>query len=431
MLSRCWRWAALGAVLAVTAPGRAETPYYPVVAASDSPAAIGRPIAIAKPVVTLERPVASVASPAPVPPPGYREPGTIIRCQAPDGPYTPLSQSGYQPATSPPPSAPPVSPPPYGTPADGYIPGAPVEQPVGHGNGFWDHCRDWFSGNNGGGFNCQSDTAYESLITPVSNPFFYEDPRALTEVRPLFIWQTIPHNSHGLDGGNAFFYGLQGRFAFNDRWSIVINKLGGVTIDPHVSPGVTEFGGSHSGFAEINIGPKFTFLHNTTNNTVAAFGLNLDLPVGSSSVLQDTGTLSLDPYFTIGHTFGRTSWGQFNVVSTAGFNFAADNKRSDFWHMGVHLDYDVASAHRWYPLLELNWFHYTSSGSAHNLNFEGLDLGNFGSTGVAGQDNLSMALGFRYKLNEHVQFGIAAEFPLIRAQEIQDFRLTLDMILRY
>jgi hypothetical protein len=391
---------------------------------------IGRPIATAKPVAALERPVTAAATgdanAAPVPPVGYHEPGTIVRCQAPDGPY----QSLYQPPAAPPPPPPPPGV--YGAPADGYIPGAPVDQPLGHGQGFWDRCREWFGGTNGHGFNCQSDTAYDSLITPVSNPFFYEDPRSVTEVRPLFIFQTVPHHgASGLDGGNAFFYGLQGRFAFNDRWSLVVNKLGAVTIDPHATAEETAFTGSHTGFSEFNLGPKFTFLHNTTNNTVAAFGLNFDLPIGSKSVLQDTGTLSLDPYFTIGHTFGRTSWGQFNIISTTGYNFGVDNKRSDFFHTGLHLDYDIASAHRWYPLIELNWFHYTTSGKAHPLNFEGVDLGNFGSTGVSGQDQFSMAAGFRYKLNDHVQFGIAGEFPLIRPQEIQDFRLTIDMILRY
>ena len=46
----------------------------------------------------------------------------------------------------------------------------------------------------------------------------------------------------------------------------------------------------------------------------------------------------------------------------------------------MHLDFDVANLHRIYPLVELNWYHYNRSGKARDLNFEGADLVNFGSS---------------------------------------------------
>ena len=440
MMGKRLRWAAaLGAILAGQAAAErsaAETPsYYPVVAESNA-AVLGRPIATSVPVAALQRPVPIAQTPvppllndsasAPLAPVAFSEPAAIIRGQAPDGPY----QSMYQPPTPPPPPPPPgvTTTPPYGAPQDGYIPGAPYDRPLAHPNGFFDRCKDFLGGSDGKGFNCHSDTAYESLITPVSNPFFFEDPRSVTEVRPLFLYQTAPSRTPIFAGGDSYFFGLQGRLALNDRWSIVINKLGIVSFSPR-NP--TDELGKSTGFAEFNIGPKFTFLHNTTSNTVAAFGLNFDLPVGDKKVLQDTGSLSLDPYFTFGWTFGQSSYGQFNLVDTTGFNFAVDNQRSDFFHTALHLDYDIARAHKWYPLIELNWFHYLQSGSVHNFNFEGIDLGNFGSNGVSSRDDLNLAAGFRYKFNEHAQVGVAAEFPIIRAQDIQEFRMTFDVIFRY
>ena len=35
------------------------------------------------------------------------------------------------------------------------------------------------------------DRAYK-LLKPVTNPFLFEDPRALTEIRPIFMWQKTP-----------------------------------------------------------------------------------------------------------------------------------------------------------------------------------------------------------------------------------------------
>src|SRR5262249_20078917 len=208
--------------------------------------------------------------------------------------------------------------------------------------GFFGHAHDWFGGTHhghNGGF-CQSDHEFDVFASPVTNPFYMEDPRALTEVRPLFIAQNSPNHVPVFAGGNSYFYGVQGRVAFNDQWSLVINKFGFVTFDPN-NPNVDLH--SKTGFAEIHLGPKWTFLHNASTNTVAAVGLTLEVPFGSKQVLQDTGTLSLDPYISFAQSFGRTSYGQFNFMGTAGFNFSVDDQRSSFFHTGLHLDYDVAS----------------------------------------------------------------------------------------
>ena len=62
---------------------------------------------------------------------------------------------------------------------------------------------------------------------------------------------------------------------------------------------------------------------------------------------------------------------------------------------------------------------------------EGRDLINFGSSGIAGGHSFSIATGIRYKFNENIQAGIAAEFPLVRKYDLLDFRLTVDLIFRY
>jgi hypothetical protein len=289
---------------------------------------------------------------------------------------------------------------------------------------------DMFNGLGGGGpeGKClESDHCFDYFASPVSNPFYFEDPRSLTEVRPIFMYQTIPGSNPVYRGGNAEFYGVQARVAITDQWSFVMNKLGGVSINPGGGSPVP----SESGFAEIWLGPKWTFLRNTETGTVVATGLTFEIPAGADKVGQDTGTLSLVPYLTAAQNFGCTSYGSFNAMATLGYSFRIDDQRSDYFYTSWHLDFDVGNQHHWYPLVELNWFHYTESGGAVPFNFEGGDLANFGSTNVSGRNELSLATGFRYKFTENIQTGLFVQFPLVGTQDINRFRLGVDLIFRY
>ncbi|HEY3394816.1 MAG TPA: hypothetical protein VGK58_19070, partial [Lacipirellulaceae bacterium] len=147
---------------------------------------------------------------------------------------------------------------------------------------------------------------------------------------------------------------------------------------------------------------------------------------------QDTGDLSLSPYFSIAQNFWRTQYGAFNFMNTTGYSFAVDSDRTDFFYLSAHLDYNIGNLGKFYPLVELNWTRYTFNGDARNFGFEGNNLFNFGSDGVAGKDDLTLAFGGRYKLSEAIQFGLAAEFSILGGyRHMDDFRLTMDMIFRY
>jgi hypothetical protein len=333
-----------------------------------------------------------------------------------------------QPADPPPPGtlAGPPPAPPFGDP--GFSTGAPVGQPLHH--GFCEGVKDWFNfgsrPSTGAGLFKSDHFCDDSLISPVTNPFFFEDPRSLTEIKPLFMIQEAP-KAHG--GGNDEFFGIQGRLALTERFSLVINKLGFVSLNPDQANAGYD---KKTGFAEVNFGPKFTFWRDENLRNAAAVGLNIEAPIGSKSVFQDTGSLGLDPYVTYGQSFGRAAFGSFDFIGEAGYNFAVDNKRSEFLHTSLHLDYDVLNAHRWYPLLEMNYFYYTKSGRNTTLNgFDGADLVNFGSSNVGNRSFLTLAPGLRYKFNENIIVGGAVEFPVTSQKELEDFRFTFDVIFRY
>lgn len=275
----------------------------------------------------------------------------------------------------------------------------------------------------------QSDTAFEIFTSPVSNPFFFEDPRALTEIRPLFIWQDTPGSNPVWGGGSNFYYAARGSVAFTPHISLVFNRIGFSTINP--DPGTPTIQ-PNSGFSEIMLGPKITFIRSETSNTVAAIGLTFDIPVGSSSVLQRTGHLALIPYFSFAQNFGKSTYGSFNFMNTTGYTFRTDNTRTESFYSSFHLDYEIGK--RFYPMAELNWRYYSRNGGNQPLNFEGNDLANFGSQNVSGLNELTLALGGRIKINNWIHWGLAAEFNVLSnsgGRHLDQFRLTTDFIFRY
>jgi hypothetical protein len=273
----------------------------------------------------------------------------------------------------------------------------------------------------------ESDRDCDSFISPVSNPFYAEDPRKLTEIKPIIIYQAIPKKNWVYLGGNTLFFGLQGRIGITERFSVVMNKLGLILINP----GSDSLADNEVGLTEIWIGPKFTFLKNSESGLIMATGATFQLPIGGSAVYQNTGNFGLVPYLATAKKFGQGSFGEFTVMNTLGYNFGFSSDRSDLFFTQLHLDYDVGSMGKFFPLIELNWTHYTANGIQRPYyNFEFGDMGNVGST-IGARNYLTLALGGRIRFSEGFQFGMAAEFPLVGTKDLNNFRLTTDFIWRY
>ena len=273
----------------------------------------------------------------------------------------------------------------------------------------------------------RSDHAFDGFISPVTSPFLFEDPRSLTEVRPVFLYQKIPGGQVDFRGGSISFFGVQGRVAFTDRFSFTINKLGGLWLNSGTGSGI----GDHSGFAEFWFGPKYTFIRNEQTGSLLAGGLLFQLATGSSSAFQNTGSFSMAPYVTYAQNFGR-DWrvGSMNAMVNTGYSFSSGNSRSDYYYLNGHLDLDIMNKHRFYPLVELNWVLNTTNGNSNPFGVEGRDLLNLGGR-AQGKGLLTGAIGGRFKITESAQIGTAFEYPLVGSRDLFQYRFTLDFILRY
>jgi hypothetical protein len=387
------------------------------------------------PLVTLGRPVplgAAVHQPL--------SSRTTIDNQLRPAAYTPAGPT-YPAPTPPGPELPALSLP--ASPLPG-VPTSPAEQyncgvvtrTAGTEHPFWEKCKGAVVAipgmvgiePSGGRPLFQSDHTFDSFISPISNPFYFEDPRSLTELRPIFFWQGAPRGNPIYHGGDIEYLGLQARLAVTDVLSFTMTKLGEVWMEVHDPTDNFE---SHAGFAEIILGPKFTFLRSEGTGTVLAAGVNFDIPAGSGRVFQNTGSLSLEPYISAAQCLFHTGYGTFQGLGTFGYNFSVDSERSDNLFLSLHLDFDYGDLHKIYPLIEVNWFYYTSNGHTEPINFEGRDLFNFGARTISGHSDVSLAAGARFKVNESLQLGAALEFPLGTSRSLMDYRVMFDVIFRY
>lgn len=272
----------------------------------------------------------------------------------------------------------------------------------------------------------ESDHAFDALISPVSSPFLFEDPRSSTEVRPLYLYQKVPDAQPDFGGGHVWFAGAQVRLAVTERLSFTLTKLGAASTQANA---VTPFE-TGTGLAELWLGPKYTLIRNERSGTVLAGGATFQVPTGSSRAFQDTGSLSVAPYLSLAQSIAQTRLGGLNGLVNGGYAFSVNQDRSDYFYLNAHLDWDVADAHRFYPLVELSYTQTTTDGRERAfLRGEGRDLFNAGGTGKGGL--LTGAVGGRVKLTKSLSLGGAFELPLAGQKDFFGHRFTVDLIWRY
>lgn len=264
------------------------------------------------------------------------------------------------------------------------------------------------------GFIAQSDHCWDDFVSPMTNPVFFEDPRTLTEVRALFVNHKLP----GRLGGNSVqLYALQLRAALTDRLSIIATKDGFFTSS---NPLVDD------GWADVAAGLKYNLIKDHERRFLLSTGFTYEMPVGERKALQGNGDGLWDLFLTGGIDLG----GGFHFVSASGFLLPSNrNQESSMWYLSNHIDQHIGKGFYW--LGELNLFHWMGSGQNGVNGVEGLDVINLGSTGVAGNNIVTAAIGVKYKPTASQEIGVAWEVPLTHRRDILENRLTVDWRIRY
>ena len=279
----------------------------------------------------------------------------------------------------------------------------------------------------------KTDHCFDDFVSPMINFVFFEDPRTLTEFRPIFLHHKMPSavGNLGLPGGEVQLYAAQFRIALTERLSLIAVKDGYVVSNQ--VPGSTLDGLLDDGWASIAAGLKYNFYRDAERGTLVSAGFTYDIPFGSQRTLQDVGDGEFHLFVSGGQ---RYFGGNAHTLSTFGFRVPANSAaQTTSLHWSNHLDVRVTN---WlYAVTEASWWHWLDSANPPGIagvgavGFAGQDLLNINATNVTGNNLVTQGAGIRIKPGQNIELGAIYEFPLTGFTDMIEDRFTLDMIVRY
>lgn len=279
-------------------------------------------------------------------------------------------------------------------------------------------------------FCAQAQTSWlDNTISPVANPIYFEDPRITTEIRPIYIYQSLPETFHFKGGsvplgGQIQVFAVQLRYAVNDRLAIIATKDGYIECQPdHTLP--------HGyGFGDLAAGLKYALVDDRDSQLLVSPGLTVTIPTGSQDVFQARGSGEENVFVS-----AEKGVDKLHFTGNAGFripnNFDCQTAQL---HYSAQVDYYAC---QWFiPFAVANGYTVLTDGN-HKLlgvvplDAEMYDLVNFGATDAAGSTQFTLGGGARAKLVKNVDVGVAYEAAVADPKGIFDSRVTADVIVRF
>ncbi len=263
---------------------------------------------------------------------------------------------------------------------------------------------------------------FEDLVSPVSNPTLFEDPRVSTELRPIFAYHEIS-DQFVSQGGNAKIGAVQLRVALTDRLAFIATKDGYVWLEPDAVLA------RKNGWANLAFGLKYNFLHAEDWGLLASGGLRYEVASGDKDVFQGRGDGLLNPFLS-------AAWmhNGLHVLGYTGARVPISGNDTTLWDTSVHADYQLG---RFYPLIEVNWVHALDGGRRLPIDQEGFDFFNLGAQKAGGRGVVTQAYGFRCRLVDGaavwdrvagIDWGAVYETPLTDREDLFAWRVTTDVV---
>ncbi|NBR87293.1 MAG: hypothetical protein EBY09_05915 [Verrucomicrobia bacterium] len=259
---------------------------------------------------------------------------------------------------------------------------------------------------------------------PVVNPVFFEEPFIRSEVRPIFMYQQLG-KTLSVGGayvpvkGNVSLFAAEIRWAVTDRLAIIATKDGYVDFNP--SQTLTKA----SGWANISLGLKYAVIDDRENQFILTPGVELELPTGDRKVFQGNGDGSWDIFLA-----AAKGWDKLSLMGNLGARVPNNMARETAQlHTSVQLAYQTC---RYFtPFIAANSFTVLNAANQIGLGAEGFDLINFGAASAAGTTQVTAGAGFRSRLHDRVELGLAYERSVTNPRGVFDDRTTLDVVLRF
>lgn len=299
-------------------------------------------------------------------------------------------------------------------------------------------CPTWFPD-----FSCDRAQRFDGFVMPGTAPYLFEEPFATTGVYLWGVWHEFPTAS-AFRGGDAEIVALAARVAITDRLSFIATEDGYAWRHPDnpILP-------STSGFMDLAAGFKYAAVVMPEDQFILTPVLRFKFPTGTRRVYEGNGDGAVLPSLSVGKGFG-----DLHLLGDIGVEIPFNNAESSsmIWY-NVHADYAVTP---WLsPFVELNGYSYVHDGNGNlpirlnqatagqlgvdrvDLNtaqallgtggFEGLDVTNLGSRGVASSTVITGAIGVRIPLPGNVSLSAAWEAPLTTTRYIFRQRVTTNL----
>ena len=277
---------------------------------------------------------------------------------------------------------------------------------------------------------------FPNFIGFISNPIQSLDPRATTEIYPIFAAGWASPNNNVLPSGNLQLYGAGLNLALSDRLAIGLNQ-GGYAV-AHFSDNrqrlLAKLGlpvpeidrpGEREGWLNLGGYAQYTLIADVPNQFILTAGMRWEAPSGATQVFQGGANPAyLAPYVTVGKECG--CW---HILATTGYEFPAGSgtaTTSDFY-LNLHIDRKIG----WlYPLVELNGAYHTNNVDVNiNTPHHGvIDLGTFSSTG----NILTVAVGADAVIVPgKLEFGAVYIRPVTAQNHFESNSVLVKLTLRY
>lgn len=290
-----------------------------------------------------------------------------------------------------------------------------------------DDCPMWFPD-----FRCARSGRWEGFQKPIVQPYLFEDPFITTGLHPYYLWQEFPSDSV-FQGGHADAVALQVRVALTDRLAFIATKDGRMRLDPDLD--LLE---DREGWMNLAGGFKYALVERPEDHFLLSPALRVEVASGSRSVFSGGSGAIVIPSVSAAWGVGDAHWigGLGGQIPTDSGEYSS----SGFYH--VYLDYTVAS--HFQPFVQISGMHWFDAGDGHRRvelrdgsevtieqatravgvgPFEGGDVLNLGSQGVAGNDVVTAAVGFHVPLGPHLAASVAYERPITERKDLIEQRL--------
>ncbi len=295
-------------------------------------------------------------------------------------------------------------------------------------------------------FRCEREARPAGHVAPMSMPYLFEDPYITTGLNLVGIYHNFPSDSV-FEGGEAGVLALQARLAITDRLAFIATKDGLTVLDPDNS-----LLKDTTGFMDVSVGFKYAAIDDREAGLIVTPSLRYEIPLGNDNLFQGRGDGVMIPAVSVG-------WGPGNVhvIASLGSQIAINgDKDSSSLFYNFHLDQAfevdfIPGSDFIVPFIELSGTTWVDSGdgsstidldgggrvplrAAQDLlygagvtadrRFEGADVANLGSSGMAGEDLITMAWGFRVPFRNGISAGFSYERALSQRKDIFEQRAT-------